>query len=184
MTKGMTNRWKGFVLGALGGVAGIFAMRYYWKAVTEITGEDPRKSAEAPEGEHTLDDVSLIGKHHEKGESSTAALGRIAYHALTGKDPSPETKTALSYIIHWVISAWTGGVYGALRGPAGWPDLLGGMALAVGLWGMGDEVFMPLTGLTKGPTAYPAKLHAHALGAHVAYGLATAAATQTLQKLA
>ena len=56
-------------------------------------------------------------------------------------------------------------------------------ALGVGLWLFGDEVVMPLSGLAKGPTAYPMELHAHAFGAHVAYGLATAAATQALQQL-
>jgi hypothetical protein len=178
------NRWKGFVLGAGGGVAGILAMRYYWKAVTAITGGDPRK-ASGPAAKHPpqpLDHVSLIGKHHQQGESSTAAAGRILYTALTGKPPqSAETKTVLSYVVDWVISLGAAGAYGAWRGSARFPDVPGGLVLGVGLWLGGDEAVMPLTGLTAGPTAYTPALHAHALGAHLAYGLASSAAAQALQ---
>jgi hypothetical protein len=60
----------------------------------------------------------------------------------------------------------------------------GGLAVGVGLWLLGDELVMPLLGLTGGPTAYPAAVHVHGFGAHLAYGLATSAATQALRGLA
>ncbi len=131
-----------------------------------------------------FDSISLIGTHHEEGESSTAAMGRIAYRAITGGDPeSEETRTTLSYLVHWGYSMLMGGAYGALRGPADVLDLKGGLALGLGVWLFGDELATPLLGLAKGPTAYPPVLHAHAFAAHVAYGLATSAATQTLFRL-
>ncbi len=173
------NRWKGFVLGALGGVAGVVAMRYYWKAISALSGGDPRTQSQGAPATDALDSISLIGKHHQAGESSTAAVGRIAYQTITGKEPeSQETKTTLSYIVHWVLSMFMGGVYGAIRGRADVPDLRGGLTLGIGLWFFGDELAMPLLGLTKGPTAYPLALHAHAFGAHIPYGLATSATAQ------
>jgi hypothetical protein len=95
------NRWRGFVLGALGGIAGVVAMHYYWKAAASLAGGDPRKK--------------------EKGNDQ----------------PGP----------------------------------------------LDDELAMPLLGLTDGPTAYPAELHAHGLAAHLAYGAATALATQLLLRV-
>ncbi|MFP4345834.1 MAG: hypothetical protein ACLFU8_14155 [Anaerolineales bacterium] len=178
-----THRWKGYVLGAIGGIAGILAMRQYWKTVTAVVGHDPRRVEQEDQEPQPLDDISLLGKNFKQGESTTAALGRILYTRLAGEEPNQQTKTALSYIIHWVISVDASGTYGMLRGPATFPDPVGGTALAVGLWLFGDELFMPLVGLAKGPTAYPAELHAHALGAHLAYGLASAAATQFLHIL-
>jgi hypothetical protein len=87
------NRWKGLVLGMVGGIAGVLAMRVYWQQVEQLTGRDPRKDYDQSEVPDTdvLDSVSLVGKHHRQGESSTAALGRIAYQQVTGKGPDQET---------------------------------------------------------------------------------------------
>lgn len=176
------NRWKGFVLGAVGGAVGVLGMRYYWKGVTALTGEDPRRK-EGRFGPEELDSISLVGKHHREGESSTAAIGRILYEQATGQEPSAETKTALSYAVHWAMSMAAGGLYGAVRGRAGIPDIAGGLALGLGLWFLGDEVAQPMLGLTRGPTAYPPELHLHGLAAHLPYGLGTAAATQLLHRI-
>ena len=177
------NRWKGFVLGTAGGAAGVLAMSRYWQVASALAGGDPRKQAGNPEPQ-ALDWISLIGKHHEEGESTTAAVGRILYRRFTGSDPqSEETRNALSYLVHWAFSMLTSGIYGVMRGRAGFPDVKGGLSLAVGLWLFGDELGTPLLGLSKGPTAYPMALHAHGLGAHVAYGLASSAATQLLHRL-
>lgn len=89
----------------------------------------------------------------------------------------------LSYIIHWLIGAVTSGVYGAARTGSGVPDIPGGAALGTALWLLGDEMAMPLVGLTGGPTAYPPELHVHSWGAHIAYGLASATTTQVLYRL-
>ena len=179
------NRWKGLVLGMLGGIGGVLAMRAYWQQVRRITGHDPRKDYDQSDVPDTdiLDSVSLIGRHHKQGESSTAALGRLAYQKVTGEEPDQQTKTTLSYVIHWLISMVAGGAYGSTRTKSLVLDVAGGAALGTALWLLGDETFMPLAGLTDGPTAYPPELHAHSWGAHIAYGLATASTTQLLYRL-
>ena len=85
--------------------------------------------------------------------------------------------------MHWIISVLAGGIYGAFREDAGVPDIKGGMALGTGLWLFGDELFMPLMGLTGGPTAYPMQVHIHSRMAHTVYGLAVALVTQMLIEL-
>jgi hypothetical protein len=177
------NRWRGFVLGALGSAMGVLAMRYYWRAASVLAGGDPRTQSGNPQP-RALDSISLIGTHHEESESSTAAMGRIAYRMIAGKEPeSQETRTALSYLVHWVYSMLMGGVYGAVRGRADVLDVKGGLALGLGVWSLGDELATPFLGLAKGPTASSPALHIHALGAHVTYGLASSATAQVLHRL-
>jgi hypothetical protein len=175
------NRWKGLVLGLLGGAAGLIAMRGYWQAVRAVSGNDPR--AETRDGPpHTS--ISLIGTNHQEGESSTAAVGRIIYRCIASEDPeSQETRTLLSYLVHWVYGIAQGGLYGAARAHARGPDLAGGLTFATGLWLFGDEVIVSLLGLAEGPTRFPLRQHAHRWGAHLAYGLATAATTQLLSRI-
>jgi len=183
MTHYGDNTWKGFLLGSLGGVAGVLAMRSYWKAVSAIAGGDPRaKSKQSAPG--PLDFISVLGTHHEPGESSTAAMGRYIYRSFTGTDPqSQETRTVLSYAVHWLYSMLMAGVYGGLRGRAGLLDMRGGAALGVGVWLFGDELATPVMGFASGPTAYPVELHAYGLGAHLAYGLGTSVMTQMLLRI-
>lgn len=72
------NPWRGVVIGLVAGVAGTVAMGGYWSVVTRLTGSDPR-AATREGGPHPLEDISLIGTHHGDDESTTAAMGRIAY---------------------------------------------------------------------------------------------------------
>ena len=140
--------------------------------------------AETPYELKELDDISLVGQQHKEGESSTAAMGRIAYRTITGKEPrAQETRTVLSYLVHWLISMGSSGMYGALRGSTDSADMQGGILLGTILWLFGDEFLMPVLGLTDGPTAYPSELHAYSWGAHMAYGIASSMATQLLEKL-
>src|SRR5437016_5592090 len=177
------NRWKGFVLGVVGGAAGTLAMNYYWQGVQVATGKDPRQE-QSDSGPQPLDDISLAGQQHEEGESSTAAMGRILNEAATGKEPGKETKSTLSNLVHWTYGMLVGGVYGAVRGgSAGIPDAPGGLAYGTGLWLFGSELTVPLLGLSEGPTATTPESHAYGLGAHFAYGLVAAATTQALYKL-
>ncbi|GIV96116.1 MAG: hypothetical protein KatS3mg057_0773 [Herpetosiphonaceae bacterium] len=170
------------MLGFAGGAAGTLAMRAYWRAVTALKGRDPRK--ETTRGEHALDEIAVVGRQHQPGESSTAAAGRIGYETLTDTEPqAKETKTILSYLVHWAYGSLQGGVYGAVRGRAPLPDVPGGIAFGTALWILGDEVAVPLLGLSEGPTAFPLNQHIHRFGAHMAYGLSATTVTQLLYRL-
>jgi hypothetical protein len=181
------NRWKGFTCGLLGSIAGLTAMSMYWQYVAPALSDKSSNNQSEKNGAGTpqpLDDISLTGKQYRDGESSTAALGRIIYQQVTGQEPkSPETQTILSYLAHWGYGMGQGGLYGAARSSANHFDLVGGVVFGAGLWLVGDELVVPLLGLQGGPTAVSPIQHAHRLGAHVAYGMALAAATYSLRRL-
>jgi hypothetical protein len=188
MNRHESNPWKGFLIGTVGSVAGLLAMGFYWKTVSSLQNDrkparkPSRKPARKPEP-GLLDDISLIGRQHRKEESSTGAIGRILYTAVTGKEPrSKELKSTLSNMVHWGYGMMAGGLYGALRGESGIRDIVkGGLVFSVGLWMLGDELAVPLLGLQGGPTSVPPEQHARRLGAHLAYGVAAAGTTQLLE---
>lgn len=180
------NRWKGLVLGAVGGAVGTLAMGYYFKALAALpscngTG-DSSEHADFPL--HGLDDISLVGRHYHEGEGSTAALGRIAYQTLAHRPPeSQEIKTVLSQLVHWNFGMGMGSLYGAIRGRAAVPDTTGGLIFGVSVWLFASELLVPLLGLSPGPTTSPPSQHAKEFGAHIVYGVVTAATTQVLQRM-
>jgi hypothetical protein len=157
-------------------------MNEHIKLVSAFDGSDPL-SKTVQNGPHVLDHISLIGKHHQQDESSTAALGRIVYHTLTGKDPDPEAKTVLSYLVDYSYGSLQGGLYGVCTGTAIPRNLLAGPIFGTIIWLVGDEGAVSLLGLADGPTKYPLSQHLHRWAAHVAYGTATAAATTALRRL-
>jgi hypothetical protein len=186
------NRWKGFVTGSLAGIAGLAAMGWYFKAVAPLVsdflqGDREPEGAEGGERDRkssSLEDISIVGRQHRPGESSTAALGRIAYAATFGSEPrAKETRTLLSYLVHWGYGILQGGTYGALRVDAEAPDLAGGAVFGAGLWLLGDELAVPALGLQEGPGAVTVAQHVNRAGAHLCYGAATAFSYQVLRRL-
>ncbi len=177
------NPWKGFVLGLVAGTAGTVAMGGYWRVATAVVGEDPR-AATRGEGPHPLDDISLIGTHHEEEESSTAAIGRIVYERLAGQPPQEaETKSTLSYLVHYGYGALQGGLYGIPTALRKGSTLVAGSAFGTGLWLFGDELMISLLGLAGGPGRYPLRQHLHRWGAHLTYGVTAAATLKLLRRL-
>jgi hypothetical protein len=194
-----TNRWKGFVAGMLGSVAGLLALRHYWARAAPIMqsvlepgqhkaagllerGE--RARALVPALHAMYDDVSIPGRQYQEGESSTDALGRMLFRAATGRPPrAEETRMRLSQPVHWGYGMLQGGMYGAARATARGLDLGGGVVFGAGLWLVGDELVVPLLGLQGGPATVPPVQHINRLGAHLAYGAATAGTAQILRRL-
>lgn len=173
----------GAVRGALGSVAGLAAMGLCFWAARGLSGGGGDGEADVLERRDDLDDISVVGDQREGDEPATEAMGRIAYEAATGNDPNEAVKQRLGDAVHWGYGILMGGVYGALRSDARTPDLAAGLGYGTALWVLGDEIMVPLLGLSDGPTAHSVPEHATALGAHLAYGAATATATQALKRV-
>jgi hypothetical protein len=160
----------------IGGVAGTAVMGVYRRATMRLGA--PGSASSPRQREH---DISLVGRQHAEGESATSALARIVYYKVKGADPDPPTKSKLSQAIHWAYGIEMGGAYGLLHNGAG--VLAGGVAFGAALWLLGDEIGVPLLGLAEGPKAFPVSLHVETFGAHIAYGLAAAAATELVERV-
>ncbi len=157
------------VIGLTAGAVGTLAMGQYWIRVAPLLQSD----GGGGKGQPTPDRHSIapLGQLHAPGESSTAALGRLAYEAAEGHTPSQAgTRTALSEGVHWGMGVLSGGLYGALTGPHE------PLKAAAFVWALMDEGLVPLLSLQDGPGGSPPwrvspRGHVNRLGAHLAYGL-------------
>lgn len=195
-----TEHVDGMLRGALGSLAGLAVMGLFFRAIgalasdSEAAGNDAENEAgnEAGNGaerqdplrEHDeLDDISVAGQRTRDDEAATETIGRLAYEKATGHEPDEEAKHRLGQAVHWGYGVLVGGIYGAMRPEAHGPDLVAGLGYGTALWVLGDELVVPLLGLAEGPTAHSIPDHAKGLGAHLAYGAATATATQALRRV-
>lgn len=188
------NLWKDALVGVAAGVVGTVAMNRFWAALAALRsdggGAEPREREEADAGRDeeeepgALDDMAVVGPYHRAEENATETAGRVLYEKVHGEEPGRETRETLASQVHWATGMALGGAYGLLRGDRGdGLDLLGGLAFGTGAWFTNDELMVPLLGLSGGPTSHPLTDHLQALGAHAVFGVATAAAAQTLEKL-
>jgi hypothetical protein len=191
----MENRWLGGLLGLAGGVAGLIAMKYGMKLAGAIGLESKASAAPPPSPARPYEaatagasgaeprakkSISVVGVQHEPGETAPAAAGRVVYEKLRHRRPDAATRERLGTGVHLGYGLLMAAGYGALRAGRPGLDVLGGLAFAVGLFALGDELAVPLLGLADAPGETPVRDHGKYLVAHVAYGVATAATTQGL----
>jgi len=183
------NPYRGTLLGLAAGVAGVLAMGQYWVRVAPLLtppSEDGDGGEEDSGPKADVNVISPFGQTHEPGESSTAAMGRIAYTTVTGRTPDRGTRTALSEAVHWGFGILSGAAFGLLTTRhSGRPgaNVLTGAAFGAALWALNDETLVPLLGLQDGPKSSPASGHLNRLGAHVFYGAALGTALWTLDRV-
>lgn len=170
--KKKTSLWQDVLIGLIAGLIGTLAMDLFQRWFSNlITGGEADASADKPQ---PLDSLAVAGEHHREDESSTAALGRIAYTETTGEEPNKSTKSLLSYLVHWLYGTLQGSLYGTVGKQLNLPDWVSGALFGTGLWLLGDELVAPMLGLQKGPTAYSWRTHLNRLAMHLVYGAVTA----------
>lgn len=180
MRSGIGRVAAGAAAGLVGGLVGTALMDGFWKLLVAAIGEDPRKKKKRDPG--PLADMAIVRSPMRAGEKPTETVGRLAYEAVTGRPPGEDRRKTLSDVVHWGYGGMLGALYGALRGGRSrFPDLAGGAVFGTVLWGI-SELVLPLAGLGKGPTAYPAESHASSWGAHAVYGAAAASVAQAITK--
>ncbi|HEX8113993.1 MAG TPA: hypothetical protein VF516_39950, partial [Kofleriaceae bacterium] len=167
--------------GLLGGAAGLLAMELVKRATAPLV----RRRAPRPTGEELTarTSMSVLGRHHGPEESATDAFGRILYENVYGRSPSPETRRKLSWAVHIGYGLVVASLYGAVRGGRDHGvarSVISGALFGAGLWLLGDELVLPLLGLSDKPTTYPVTSHLQSLAQHLGFGVATAAATGAL----
>ena len=168
---------RGIGIGFVGGIVGLAAM----ELVRRLTAPLTKRAREPTEVFVRARSMSLIGPHHEPGESATAALGRLGYHKLVGEPPSKATKAKLSWAVHIGYGLLVASAYGAIRGDTHGHAIRDGIAFGAALWLFGDELAVPLLGLSDKPTLYHPTQHAQSFAQHLGFGIATARALEALR---
>ncbi len=109
----------------------------------------------------------------EESEDATMKLADKLYKAVRHRELPHERKRKAGLVVHYAYGALAGGLYGALAEVNRKPMVGAGAGYATVLWALGDEVAVPLLGLSRRPREYPLSTHANALVAHLVYGVTT-----------
>jgi hypothetical protein len=106
-----------------------------------------------------------------------AKVGRRMVEAVTRRELSPRYARAVNNVTHWGYGMSAGAPFGVLA--AGSPKLRYGLPFGAGVWATGYAV-LPALGVYRPIWEYDLPTLAKDLGAHLVYGLGTAAALRVL----
>jgi putative membrane protein len=164
---------KGTVAGMIGGLAGAWAMNRFQAGVKSLS------ACCAPTENSDSQSESGQGAPHPKSESSrsqdaatTVKLAEAISRTVFDHPLSRSEKKVAAPMVHYGYGAMAGGVYGAVAEAAPIVTECAGAGYGTVLWLLGDEVAVPMLGLSKSPQKYPVSTHLSAAASHVVYGLA------------
>jgi putative membrane protein len=157
---------KGALAGAIGGLAGTYAMNHFqrWWSLT-VQGAEPVSAA----GRHDARDWQELA---EGQNSNEIAAQTAAVHTIGRPLDRDELKVGAT-AVHFAFGAAMGGLYGAFYEVSPSTRKMGGAAFGTTVWAAADEVAMPMLGLSGPTTRHPPERHVHAFAAHIVFGVTT-----------
>jgi hypothetical protein len=177
---GASSVLRGAAAGALGGAVGSSAMILFNHLLASAgVGRDDRGrrkqhrrvDAKPNDADGTISDEPAT----EKAASNLTEL-------VTGEPLDERGKRVFGPIVHHAFGAAVGALYGAATARA--PRLAAGGGLPYGafVWLAAAEAGLPIVGLSRKPTAYPASRHAASLASHFAFGATVEAVRRMLMR--
>lgn len=159
------NAWLGATAGALGGIAGSWAMVRFNHAVGGRDGEGGshahrRRHATPNDTDATISD-----------EPATDQVASRAAEAVLGRPLDEREQQQVAPLFHYAFGALCGAIYGAVAERQRAATAGAGAPFGAVVWLAADEVGLPAAGLARNPTTYPLSRHAAALGSHLVFGL-------------
>ncbi len=160
--------WAGLATGAIGGLAGAFAMNQFQSLQSSASKALAEKQGVQQQ------------KYSSQDEDATQKTARaISEHVFDHELTKPEKEKA-GPAVHYGIGTLVGAVYGVAAetlpiSRAGRGTVYGGA-----VWLFADEVAVPAFGLSGSPTKTPLSTHVSALASHLVYGFVTDLIRRTL----
>jgi len=155
--------FKGIVAGAIGGIAGTWAMNYAQRLWTRAMGEEPPPSAA---GKHDARDWQERSEHQNANE---IAADTLAFPIVRRRLTRDELGVAAA-VIHYTFGAAVGALYGAVVERSRRDRTRSGAGLGTTLWITADEIAMPVLGLSGPTTRRPVDMHLQSFVSHLVYG--------------
>lgn len=147
--------WKSATTGALGGLAGAWAMNLFQSLWSKASKELSQ------------------GNESGGGEDATVKTAKAISEKLFDHKLTEEEKKWAGPAVHYGFGTVAGATYGVLS--ATMPMVRSGLGTAYGsaVWLAADEIAVPAFGLSQSPAETPLSSHVQALIAHLVYGLTT-----------
>jgi uncharacterized membrane protein YagU involved in acid resistance len=108
-------------------------------------------------------------------------VASLASERMTGAPLSERGKEVGGSLVHYIFGAAVGALYGAAAEYRPDTAALAGLPLGTGVWVLADEVGLPLVGLARNPTEYPASRHLAAFASHLIFGMTAEAVRRQLR---
>ena len=164
--------YKGLIAGAIGGLAGTWAMSKAQRAWTRVVDGDVPESAG---GKHDARDWQERSEHQNSNELAAQVLARYLLDRRLTRD---ELRVAAP-LMHYLFGTAVGGVYGVYAERR--HTHASGAGFGATVWLVADEIAMPLLGLSHSTTRRPVEMHLQSLMAHLVFGVATEMIRRSLQ---
>jgi uncharacterized membrane protein YagU involved in acid resistance len=163
------NIWKGIVAGLAGGVVASWTMNQFQAAWTHLA-----ENSEKPHGAQSMQPAQGSSgdqsQDMQEQDDATVKAAEAISEGVFGHELEESEKKPAGAAVHYALGISTGALYGAVAEVAPQVTSVVGLPFGAAFWLIGDEVSVPLLGLSKGPTEYPLSTHAYALASHLVYG--------------
>jgi putative membrane protein len=156
----------GALAGALGGVAGAWAMVRFNHA---LGGGSFRFGDAHPHRRVRAQPNDTDGTFSD--EPGTMQAASAVAEPVLGRPLRDHEKEIGGPVVHYLFSAVIGALYGATAEVQPSATVGAGIPFGTAVWVAADEIGMPLAGFASDPRDYPLSRHASALGSHIVFGL-------------
>jgi uncharacterized membrane protein YagU involved in acid resistance len=155
------NFWHAAVAGALGGVAGAWAMK-----VVELQ----LSRAASQHGAHADTRPTRLHDRPERAAGPATKLVTVALQELTAVRDQLDGETRGGRLVHYSFAAAAGAAYSLLAEYSGVTAVAAGMSYGATLWFTADFILIPRSGLSKRAPLYGWGVETLALAGHLAFG--------------
>ena len=155
---------KGILAGAIGGLAGTWAMSEAQRGWTLLVDRQPPDSAA---GKHDARDW----QERSEGQNSNELAAQAMATTVMGRRLDRDELAVGAALTHYAFGTAMGALYGASMND----QMRVGTGIAFGLtvWLFADEIAMPLLGLSDSTVRRPLEKHLQSAVAHIVFGVAT-----------
>jgi hypothetical protein len=159
------NALLGAVAGALGGIAASWTMVQFNKALGGT--DDPRANKHRRNATPNDMDATLSDK-----PASIKVAENVA-ESISGEQLDEREEDTGGTLVHYAFGATVGALYGAATEWKPATAVMAGLPFGIAVWLAADEIGLPISGLSRKPTDYPASRHLSSFGSHLVFGLTT-----------
>ncbi|MGZ4788309.1 MAG: DUF1440 domain-containing protein [Terriglobales bacterium] len=152
---------KGAIAGMIGGLVASWTMNQFQAGVSKVE-EAWKKSSHQQRPKRQSSDAA-----------ATELVAQRLSRAILGRDLTPDEMKIAEPLVHYGFGTLSGGFYGFLAELSPVATKGTGSLFGTALWLVADEIAVPKLQLSKPLEAYPPKVHAEALAAHLVYGVTT-----------
>jgi len=153
---------NGMLAGALGGLAGTWAMNEAQRKWTlAVDGEAPHSAA----GKHDAREW----QERTEGQNSNEIAAQTVADATIGRRLDDRELGMAAALMHYAFGTAVGALYGAFA--ARHPGRASGIGFGLTVWLLADEIAMPLLGLSESTLRRPAEKRLQSIAAHMVFGM-------------